>query len=193
MITIALTRTSFWVGLLLTASMVTGCNGLPDLSARWEGGSTGYTNVTPKGEVNYALAHLKYNKQIYFVLLAKNASGGSIGGDGPKQVGSLMAPNNGPELVKWSCESKDGKGGIVRIGPNQFGLEKGGLFLVNADNGKLTVEQMAIDMSQLQAGDLGMKLKEMASSNPKLAKFTQDFQPQAIGSPQVAPSPKPSP
>ena len=52
-----------------------------------------------------------------------------------------------------------------------FDLGKGGLFIVSIGGDKTTTEQIPVDMSKLQGGNVTMKLKDLEKSEPRIAEF----------------------
>jgi hypothetical protein len=162
---------------LLAAALLTGCTSLSNPLSSWEATSSGMSRDTPQGEKSYNLLVLQRDKQVYLVMVTKDANGSESAGSGGKEAGAVFAPQQGQELFKWSSDYQNQ---MVKIGAEQFDLQKGGLFLVQPQQGKLVVQQMAIDFQSLPAGaeavNVGKKLKDMTASDQRAAAFFKDYQ-----------------
>jgi hypothetical protein len=160
----------FFVGLLM------GCDMMPDFSARREVSTTGYTVTTPQGELSNTITTAKYKGQIFLLLLVKNTNGSGGSSSGSRISGQFFSPK-GAEVLHWSCDSPDGETGSIAIASETFDLAKGGLLLVDPWGRKIVTQQVSVDLSQFQTGDVVERLKTIALTNPKVAAFLEDFAP----------------
>jgi hypothetical protein len=162
---------------LLASALLTSCTSLSNPLSSWEATSSGMSRATPQGEKSYNMLVLQRDEQIYLVLMTKDANGAESAGSGGKETGAVFAPQQGEELFKWTSDYQKQ---MVQIGAEPFDLQKGGLFLVQPQQGKLVVQQMAIDFQALPAGaeavNVGKKIKDMTASDRRAAAFFKDYQ-----------------
>jgi hypothetical protein len=165
-----------FVSVLIAASLMTGCAAISDIFARRELTTTGYSQTTEQGEQHDTLTSAKYKGQLFLLLLVKDTSGFIGSSQGSRMSGQFYS-RQGVEVLRWTCDSPDGKTGSVSVGAETFDLAKGGLFLVDPGQGKAVTQQLLVDMAQFQSDDIGENLKAIAPSHPQLATFLKDFDP----------------
>jgi hypothetical protein len=165
-----------FVSVLIAASLMTGCAAVSNIFARRELTTTGYARTTNQGDRHDTLTSAKYRGQIFLLLLVKDTSGFVGSSQGSRMSGQFYSPQ-GVEVLRWTCDSPDGKTGSVSVGAETFDLAKGGLFLVDPGQGKAVTQQLLVDMAQLQSDDIGANLKAIAPKHPQLAAFLKDFDP----------------
>jgi hypothetical protein len=145
------------------------------------GGGHGW-GQSGEGGPDCEIESLRCDGRVFFVLAANGCSGGgSGGGEGPfggTFRGQLHALD-GREIA-WSCRTKDGTDGAVRVDGQRFDLSKGAVFLVRTNDKKTTVEQLAVDMSKLQGASgpggtpMREKLQALGDAEPRIAEFFKD-------------------
>jgi hypothetical protein len=124
---------------------------------------------TTKGRIDYTIDYLTLGDRVFLVLIAKGGSASMS--SGPPASGTLVAPDG--RRIGWRCDTPNGKNGVMKIGQERFELEKGAVFLVHQQEGRTTVEQLAIDMDQLQGGDVEARLEAVAEWHERLACFLE--------------------
>ncbi len=157
---------------LIKAAVVlySGCVGLTPESGSWSGSGAGSSFSTDYGTVHRGLAQLSVDDKPYLILL-------TAGGEPTKVTGGHMGSGqikraDGSEIT-WTCETRDGVTGEFVIAGKRYRLEDGRIVLVDMRGKRIVVEQAIVDMSRLQADNLEERLKSMASSEKRLARFFQ--------------------
>src|SRR5262249_42430999 len=110
----------------------------------WAGSSSGGSG--------YYIASQACDGRVFLVVAANGCSGGSFQGGGPTAKGELAAHDG--RRIPWSCSTRDGAEGTVKIDGQAFDLTKGGLLLVRTNGQQTQVEQLAVDLSKLKGGPL---------------------------------------
>jgi hypothetical protein len=135
----------------------------------WGGGSYAFSSSGPgKTLVSRVVEYLTYDGRVVLVLAAAGCSTASSGA-GPTSTGEMETREG--RKIGWSCASPDGMRGTVSIDGKPFELTKGAVFLIWPEGEQIRIEQVAVDMSRLQGGDLQEKLQALGASEPKIAEF----------------------
>ena len=155
--------------LLLMAALLApalGCTGTVGQS--WGGGSEGVSQTSSGKTMDYSIEHLTHNGRNYLVLAVEGCVKTSMN-SGPESKGQLFTANN--RQIHWSCSTADGKTGQLIMDGQTFDLKTGAVFVVSVGGDKTTTEQVPIDMSMLQGGNVTMKLQALENSAPRIAEF----------------------
>lgn len=81
----------------------------------------------------------------------------------------------GKRLVRWDCQSFDGKTGRVIIDGKQYDLVKGSLFLIVAKNDKTTVYQFQADLTKMPKDSIELLNSEQSERQPKIRAVLKDL------------------
>ena len=76
--------------------------------------------------------------------------------------------------IDWSCQTRDGKRGQVRINGVHFDLEKGRVFLVSVRNGHSKIVQLERDISGVST-EKG-SIESYVEKDPELSLFMEEWQ-----------------
>jgi hypothetical protein len=157
--------------LLVTVVLLySGCAGLAPETGSWSGGGAGSSFSTDLGTVHRGIANLSLDNKPYLILLT--AGGEPTAVNGGRTGSGLIKAVDGSEIT-WTCETRDGVTGEVVIGGRRYRLENGGIVLIDMRGKRFAVEQAIVDMSQLQADNLEVRLKSLAESDRRIARFLQ--------------------
>jgi hypothetical protein len=117
---------------------------------------------------DYSITSLTCDGRVFLVLAADGSSGGSMISS-PEAHGVLRATDR--RQIAWSCPSRDGTSGTLTIAGQEFDLAKGAVLLVSLKANQTKVEQLAVDMSQLQGGEVEEKLIAAGEMEPRIKAF----------------------
>jgi hypothetical protein len=165
-----------FVSVLIAASLMTGCAAVSDIFARWEVTTTSYIGATDHGDRYTQLTSAKYKGQLFLIMMVKDTNDSFSSSQGSRISGQFYSPQ-GVEILRWTCDSPDGKTGSVSVGAETFDLAKGGLFLVDPGQGKIVTQQLLVDMAQLPSNNMSENLRAIEPNHPQLAAFLKDFKP----------------
>ncbi len=155
----------------LVAAAVLTCAGCAVLSSEgWGGAAGGSSYTTDSGTVHRGVACLTREGKPYLVILTADGEPTHVSG-GPPGSGSIKAADG--RDVEWSCSTRDGVTGKLVIGGSPFRLEDGEVVLVNLHAGRIVVEQVSVDMSQLEGAFVEDRLKALATTDTRIARFLQ--------------------
>src|SRR5262249_8615817 len=152
---------------VLAAIAVTACIALPGCSRHsWGGGGQSSGGVKAGGiKFDYVIEHLTCGGRGFLVLVAGRCSGRSEI-SGPTSEGRLRTVDG--RQIAWSCRTQDGRDGTVTVDGQSFDLAKGAMFLVSAREIGTKVEQLAVDKSKLQGGNVEDKMNAAGETEPRI-------------------------
>jgi hypothetical protein len=156
--------------LVAVVTLFSGCVGLAPETGSWSGSGAGSSFSTDLGTVHRGIANLSQDNKPYLILLTAGGEPTKVNG-GRTGSGQIKAVD-GSEII-WTCDTRDGVTGALVIGGRRYRLEDGGIVLVDMRGKKLVVEQAIVDMSQLQVDNLEIRLKSLAESDKRIARFLQ--------------------
>jgi hypothetical protein len=118
--------------------------------------------------VSRGVANLTRDGKPYLVLMTAGCEPKSVTG-GP-WAGGLIRGLDGRE-VKWTCDTWDGVSGRVIIGGQKLKLEQGGVVFIDMRDEQMVIEQVAVDMQQFTGGTVEERLKVIAATDERVARF----------------------
>ncbi|HEV3386841.1 MAG TPA: hypothetical protein VG097_18635 [Gemmata sp.] len=147
-----------------------GCLSPAPETGSWVGSGAASSFSTDLGTVHRGIANLSLDNKPYLILLTAGGEPTKVNG-GRTGSGQIKAVD-GSEIM-WTCDTRDGVTGEVVIGGRRYRLENGGIILVDMRGKKLAVEQAIVDMSRLQVDNLEVRLKSLAETDKRIARFLQ--------------------
>jgi hypothetical protein len=141
-----------------------GCSG----GHSWGGGSEGDHGSKEGVTFDYDITSLTCDGRVFLVLAVDGCSGGSMISS-PQAHGVLSALDG--RKIAWSCPTRDGTSGTVTIAGQEFELAKGAFFVISLKAKQTKVEQIAVDMSKLQGGQMEEKLNAVGETEPRIKAF----------------------
>jgi hypothetical protein len=155
---------------LAAAVVLVACAGCATVGpASWAGSAEGGTRTTSeRGSVSRGIATMTRNDKPYLVFLTAGCEPVNAA-SGPWAGGTIKALDK--RELKWTCDTWDGVTGRVLINGQKFKLDQGGMFFVDMRDGNMIILQAAVDMQQLFGGPIEQRLKELATSDERIARF----------------------
>lgn len=130
--------------------------------------------VSGTHESNCWVEQLRCDGRIFAVLVANGGSKGMSSGEGDGSFSGKLLALDG-RRISWSCEMRDAPRGTLTIDGQEFDLAAGNVFLVRMTEPKVSVEQVVVDPSKLQAS-LGSQLQSLQSTEPQIRTFLVESQ-----------------
>lgn len=146
------------------------------------GGLSGAQGIGVSGGTGpgYEAQALHRNDRVFLVLAANGCSGSGAGGGSLGFRGQFRALDG--RGIDWSCRTRDGVHGSVKVDGQRFDLSKGGLLLVSTDDRKTRVDQVAVDLTRLQVSrtlqgpSVAERLQALGDTEPRIAEFLRSSQ-----------------